>query len=324
MRSMFSRGLRLELVAALGIAVAIPATAVSAESSRGIATQTTMTADTHDRGGHTETILTIAVNSEDGLPASGAVVIKDHGKPLAGVALDGQGNGKATVQLVGGDHSLSAAYAGDATHLVSASQASTVHALVGTTPDFSISVAPTTLSLQQGQSGAVIASVNPVNAASLTAPMFVTLSCSGLPDQTKCAFTPENVQILPNAKTAVTSSMVLATQAPSLTGALPAVRSANPVAWAILLPGTLGLVSLAFGARRRRWLSRVVLMALVGFIAVLGATACAPLYNYREHGPSQNLPTPAGTYNVTVTAQSSNGVTATTRFTQLALTVTAQ
>jgi hypothetical protein len=84
------------------------------------------------------------------------------------------------------------------------------------------------------------------------------------------------------------------------------------------------LVSLAFGARRRRWLNRVVLMALVGFVAVLGASACAPLYNYREHGPSQNRPTPAGTYNVTVTAQSSNGVTATTRFTQLVLTVTAQ
>jgi hypothetical protein len=154
--------------------------------------------------------------------------------------------------------------------------------------------------------------------------MFVTLSCSGIPDQTKCTFTPENVQILPNAKTAVTSSMVLSTQAPSLTGALPAARSANPVAWAVLLPGTLGLISLAFGARRRRWLSRVTLMALVGFVTVLGATACAPLYNYREHGPSQNRPTPAGTYNVTVTAQSSNGVTATTRFTQLVVTVTAQ
>jgi hypothetical protein len=25
-------------------------------------------------------------------------------------------------------------------------------------------------------------------------------------------------------------------------------------------------------------------MALVGFVAVLGASACAPLYNYREHG----------------------------------------
>ena len=323
-RSMFSRGLRLELVAALGVALAIPATAVSAESARGIATQTTMTAETHDLGGHTETTLNITVNGEDGLPASGAVVIKDHGKPLAGSALDAEGNGKATVQLLGGDHSLSATYAGDATHLVSVSPASTVHALVGSTPDFSITIAPTTLSLVQGQSGAVIASVNPVNAASLTAPMFVTLSCSGIPDQTKCAFTPENVQILPNAKTAVTSSMVLSTQAPSLTSSVPSTRSANPVAWAVLLPGTLGLVSLAFGARRRRWLNRVVLMALVGFVAVLGASACAPLYNYREHGPSQNRPTPAGTYNVTVTAQSSNGVTATTRFTQLVLTVTAQ
>ena len=41
--------------------------------------------------------------------------------------------------------------------------------------------------------------------------MFVTLSCSGLPDQSTCTFTPQNIQILPNATKAVTSSLVIAT-----------------------------------------------------------------------------------------------------------------
>src|SRR5258708_6932993 len=134
----------------------MPAMAVSAESPRGLATQTILTAEIHDLAGRTQSTLTVAVTGEDGLPASGAVVIKDHGKALAGVALDAQGHAKATVDLAAGDHSLSAAYNGDATHLVSASQVSGVHALAGTAPDFGTSIAPATLSLKQGQSGSIV------------------------------------------------------------------------------------------------------------------------------------------------------------------------
>jgi hypothetical protein len=93
------------------------------------------------------------------------------------------------------------------------------------------------------------------------------------------------------------------------------------VAWAVLLPGTLGLAGLAFSARRRRWLSRLALIALIGFVSILGATACAPRYNYYNHGPPYNLPTPTGSYTLQITAQSSNGIAATTHTTQFALTV---
>jgi hypothetical protein len=54
---------------------------------------------------------------------------------------------------------------------------------------------------------------------------------------------------------------------------------------------------------------------------VLGATACAPLYNYKNHGPPHNLPTPAGSYTIQINAQSSNGITATTHSTTMVLTV---
>jgi hypothetical protein len=90
----------------------------------------------------------------------------------------------------------------------------------------------------------------------------------------------------------------------------------------VLLPGALLLGGFAFGARRRRFLGHILPLALVGFVAVLGATACSPLYNYYNHGPDKNLPTPPGTFTITVTAQSSNGVTATTHSTTFALTVT--
>jgi Bacterial Ig-like domain (group 3) len=321
-RRLFSRGLRLELVAGLGIALALPALALAAANSRGVATETTLGAETHDQGGHTQSTLTISVTGADGLPATGAVVIKDAGKPLAGVALDAQGRATSVLSLPEGSHSFSAAYQGDAVHQGSVSLVSAVTAQASSTPDFSVSVAPATLSLTAGQSGSVIASITPLNAANLTAPMFVTLSCSGLPDQSTCTFTPENIEILPGATAAVTSSLVISTQAGSTARLAPPTQpNANSVAWAILLPGVLGLGGLAFGARHRRWLSRFSLLALVGLVTVLGATACAPRYNYFNHGPPHNIPTPAGNYTIKVTAQSSNGITAITHSTTMVLTV---
>ena len=63
------------------------------------------------------------------------------------------------------------------------------------------------------------------------------------------------------------------------------------------------------------------LIALVGMITVIGATGCAPRYNYYHHGPDQNLPTPSGSYTLQITAQTSNGITATTQSIPFALTV---
>ncbi|HET7103444.1 MAG TPA: Ig-like domain-containing protein [Terracidiphilus sp.] len=295
---------------------------VQGASARGLATQTTLTTEVRDLGGRTHARLAVTVAAEGGQPAPGAVAFQDHGKPLAGAALDGRGHAAVSLTLVPGEHSLTAVYTGTADFQTSVSQVETVNAATGSTPDFSVSVAPATLSLTAGQSGSVKASVTPINAASLTAPMFVTLSCAGLPDQSSCSFTPENVEILPGATANVMSSLVLTTHAKSLAQAVPA-RSGQTgsVNWAIMLPGVFGLGGLAFGARRRRWLGRFALMALVGLVTVLGSTACSPLYNYRNHGPPSNLPTPSGNYTIQINAQSSNGITAITHNTTLALTV---
>lgn len=330
MRSLLGRGWRLELVAALGTALALPALAFPAansapavgRSSQGLSTETTLNTQIRDLGGRTKAALAITVAGEDGMPATGPVVIEDAGKPLAGVALDATGHATATVSLLPGEHSLSASYLGDSSHQSSVSELSPVRAQAASVPGFQVSAAPTTLSLTQGQSGSVVASVLPVNSSSLTAPMFVTLSCSGLPDQSSCTFTPENIEILPNETAAVTSTMVLATSTGSSARSTPpSVPNTNRVDWAVLLPGALGLAGLAFGVRRRPWLCRLCLLAMVGLVSVLGTTACSPLYNYHNHGPPHNLPTPVGTYTLSINAQSSNGITATTESTSIALTV---
>jgi hypothetical protein len=118
--------------------------------------------------------------------------------------------------------------------------------------------------------------------------------------------------------------MVIQTTAASTASAAPASplgRGSSPIAWAFLLPGALGLSGLAFGARHRRWLNRLSLVALVGLVTVLGTVGCNPRYYYLNHGPPVNPPTPAGTYTVKVSAQTNNGVTAVTHSTTFVLVV---
>jgi hypothetical protein len=316
-RSIFCRRLRLSRFAAVGIAAVLPVFAVAQQ-----ATQTSLSAETRDVNGRTQATLSIAVVGADGQPVSGPVVIRDGKKQLAGAALDAEGKAQIAVGLLPGEHNLRAVFAGDSENQASNSNVSKVSAATSATPDFGISVDPASLSLTPGQSGTVTASVTPVNASALTAPMFVTLSCSGIPDQSSCAFTPENVEIQPNATAAIRSSMLITTARGSASLARPATGAGDrPLSLAVLLPGALGLAGFAFAARRRRWLSRLALVAFVGLVTTLGMTACAPRYNYFNHGPPNNLPTPSGSYTLKVTAQSSNGVTATTHFVSFALTV---
>jgi len=311
----------LEWVAALGLAVAAPAWVAGAQATVQ-STTTTLSAETRIQNGRTLAAVAVAVKGEDGAPATGAVVIQEDGRQLAGAALSAEGQARLEIVLPAGEHNLTAVYNGDSMHQSSVSAVSGVRAqAVAATPDFTVSVTPASLTLTAGQSGSAIVSLTPINASSLAGPMFVTLACAGFPDQSSCNFTPNNVEILPNATAPVTSSMSLVTQGRNRTTAGLARTEHNPVAWAVLLPGTLGLAGFAFSARRRRWLSRLALVALIGFVGILGTTACAPRYNYYNHGPPYNLPTPPGTYTLQITAQSSDGVTATTHTTSFGLTV---
>ena len=299
-----------------------------------------MNVETSDQGGHTQATAAVAVTGADGLPATGTVLIKDGDRELAEAALNGEGQATAVVSLAGGDHALRASVRRRRVAPDSASVTSDVTAQASSTPNFTISlaaVAPSTLPLTvtAGGSGTIAVTVVPEDNAALTAPMFVTLSCSGLPSESSCTFTPESVEILPTTPASCpsgspvsacppVSSMLMQTQANVTTQVLRPVhpgRESGSVAWAILLPGILGLGGLAWGARRRRWIQRLSLMALVGLVTTLGTTACKPLYNYYQHGPQHPPATPSGSYTVTVTGQSTNGVTAITNNTTMVLTV---
>jgi large repetitive protein len=320
-RSMIGRNMRLLLIGAMSLA------GIAAHAATdSLATQTRLDAHTviqNQNGSNlTQGVFTVSVTGQDGKPATGAVVLEEGGKQLAGVVLNAQGTAQIETYLATGSHSMTAVYMGDSTHAASTSAVAqvTADATSTGTPNFGVAVSPGTLTLTQGQSGNTTISLTPVNSSALTGPMFVTLSCSGNPDQSSCTFTPASVEILPNATAAVTSNMVMATQATPTRGAR--LAHDNGTALAFLLPGALGLAGLAFGARKRGWV-RLMLIAFVALATSLGMTACSPLYNYYNHGPDDNLPTPTGTFQMKVTAQSSNGVTAITNSTSFVLTVNA-
>lgn len=340
MRGLNRRGLRPELLAGLGIAMAL-AVLPAAASAQQIATHTYLNVETDQLGGHTQATTRVAVTGADGLPASGVVIIDDGDRELSESALNSAGEATPGLSLAGGDHALRAVYSGDATHLTSASVTSNVTAQTSSTPNFALSLAavpPSTLplTLTAGQAGTIAVTLVPEDNAALTAPMFVTLSCSGLPSEASCAFTPATLEILPTTPASCpsgspasacppVSSMLLQTTEQVTTRIVrPALlrTGGSRVAWAILLPGMLGLGGLAWGARRRHWLQRLALVAIVGLVTTLGTTACKPLYNYYQHGPVHPPATPSGTYTLTVTGQSANGVTAITNNTTMVLTVT--
>ena len=321
------------------IALAMPALAAPAP----IATTTTLTAGTLSTCSQP---LTIAVTSGGTPVAGGTVAISDefngNAVTVTTVALSSAGTASPTVDLAAGSHSLTATFAGNTSYAASTSTPAIVVS-IATECEFTVAISnisPSsttagTLTLTPGQSGSATVTVTPSveYTSTLTAPMYVAISCSGLPDGATCVPTPENLEILsttpescPSGSLASacppTSSILIETFAASSASAAPASgKGSAPIAWAILLPGALCLGGMAFGARRRRWRSRLSLLALVGLVTVLGTTACNPRYNYLNHGPPANPATPAGTYTVTVTAQANNGVIATTHTTTFVLVV---
>jgi hypothetical protein len=342
-RGMSCRNVRLGWLAVLGMAMASPALTASAQGS--ITSNTAFTsvqtsqasAQTNNPSGVpcSLTTLTVSVSGASGVP-TGTVTIKDG--VTSPVAIGSQtlspsstyGVASFTFALSAVSHTLTAVYSGDSTY---ASSTSLVPASATISSQCSSSFAVTVSSmspsntLTAGQTGTAIVTITPLPSyiESLgKAPAFVTVSCSGLPEHASCSYTPENVEIVPGQYEGVTSDMVLTTQAQGTSRAiLPAKpgHKSGPVAWAFLLPGMLGLGGLAWGARRRAWLQRLMLLALLGLVTALGTTACSPLHNYYNHGPPVNGATPSGTYPVVVTGQSTNGVSAITNSTVITVTV---
>jgi hypothetical protein len=287
-------------------------------------THTTMTAETSEVSGKTVATFTTTVLDADGAPASGVVTLTERGHNISAAVLDTEG--KAQIKLDGlatGDHNLTAVYSGNSTHAASQSESLAVHPQATTTPDFTLGIAPTSLTVKVGSSGTVQATITPVN--SFTG--FISLSCAGPPGATTlpvgvtCTFAPANLQVTApttaNPNAIATANMSLQTAGPQAQYRAPETGSRSPLVLAVLLPGVLGLGLLG---RKRKLFGGATLLLMIGAITLLGTSACSARYRYLNHGPTFGG-TAVGTYTIQVIAQTSNGVTASEHTQTLTLTV---
>ncbi len=292
-------------------------------------TLTTLTSETRDAGGHTIAVFWASVTDNEGAPAKGIVTLVDEGREkrasLASAVLDAEGHAEIRVDsLSAGDHSVRAVFTGGAEQTASQSESVAVHPLATATPDFALAIAPATLTLKEGTAGTIAVTITPVNSFS----GFISLSCAGtgvtttLPVGVTCTYSPANLQV--NATSPSTATLSIQT---SLAGGKHAgnrvpggpflASGSKPLMLAVLVPG---LLVLGMIGRKRRWYGRAGLLVMLGTVSLLGTAGCAARYNYLNHGPTFGG-TPLGSYTLTVTAQSSNGVSAAAHSTSLALTV---
>jgi hypothetical protein len=156
------------------------------------------------------------------------------------------------------------------------------------TPDFQVSVNPTTLTIVAGQSGQAVFTVTPVNGFNSK----VSLACNGLPSGAACSFNPSSVT--PNGAPASTT-LTVTTTAPTAALHLPA-PSSQQLAYAFAFP-VLALL-FGFGASRRPAFRGLRLVAFLALLVVAsGLASCTG-----SHTSSVNTGTPVGTSMVSVSA----------------------
>ncbi|HKM84911.1 MAG TPA: chitobiase/beta-hexosaminidase C-terminal domain-containing protein [Terriglobales bacterium] len=176
---------------------------------------------------------------------------------------------------------------------------------INLSPDYQVSVNPTTLTIVAGQSGTATFTVTPENGFDSQ----VSFACSGLPAEATCSFNPTSVT--PSDGNPATSMLTVTTTAASsaLRGLRPS--SAHPI-YAFLFPG----LAMVFGIGwRRRGAQRGLQVFGVVVLLVLasGLISCS--------SSSGNPGTPTGTSTVSVAA-STSGSGAISHSATLTITIT--
>jgi hypothetical protein len=272
-----------------------------------IATNTTVVSSAATANLGVDITFTAKVTPATGTAApTGTVTFSDGSTVLGPGALDGSGTATYnTASLASGTHMITAAYSGDAIYIGSTSSAFTQTVIA---PGYSLSVAPSTLTITQGQSGQAVFAVTPVGGFKSQ----ISLNCSGLPAYSTCTFSPATVAP-DGTNTAVTSTLTIATDVSTASVTTPATSGSRPgqAREKLLAFLLIGLPYLIWGRRKFKGNPGFRAFSLVCGIA-LGMAATSMLSCGGKGKMSTN--TPQGTDTITVTA-SSGGTAETASFT---------
>ena len=225
---------------------------------------------------------------------SGTVTFYDGTTSLGSAPVGASGTASLVANFTTvGVHFLTAEYSGHSDFIGSTSQVFQESIVAG---DFSIGVQPGAAALYTGESATVQVSVTSLRGFNQP----LALTCTGLPANSTCAFTPASF-----ASGQGSATLVLQTTAPHDAGAASASGSAGFL-------GALTLILLP-GWRRRRLLAGLsfVLLAIVLGMGMAGCGSPGPITGG----------TPPGKYQVAVTASAAGGGSAFTHSAVVTLTV---
>jgi hypothetical protein len=261
-------------------------------------------------------IATLSPSSAQAQNATGTVTFSSGTTTLGTASLAG---GTATLNLTSlsaGTDSITASYPGD-TNFAASSSTATVTVVA---PDFSVGLSPTSLSVKQGSSATTALSITPAGGFSQS----LQLSCSGLPANSTCTFSPGSVT---PAGAAVNSTLTITTNVQSAALIVPGIPSRNFFG-ALLGPATFACIFGFLGIRRKRWAAFArASLAFSAIVLCIAISACGGgSVNSSSQGSSSTTTTPgpvtpAGTSTITVTA-STAGSSGTIHSTNLTVTVT--
>jgi hypothetical protein len=248
------------------------------------ATTTTLTISPGTVAFGSSVTLTAKVNSAVGTPADAEIVTFKDATGTLGTGALSKGTATFTSKTIaGGTYAVMASYSGDASFLPSAStppQALNVQ-------DFKLSANPTTVNVPApGQGGSTTITITPYG--NLKAQSVSNWTCTGLPSGSNCSFgtVGSNDQVSLNITTTAVSDLHS-----------PQVGHHQRLFYAILLPGFLGMVSMAGQRRRLRGLRLLALLAVLG-LPVLWMACGSSAKTASNHG------TPPGNSTVTISATS--------------------
>lgn len=231
---------------------------------------------------------TVAPASGTGTP-TGTVTFLDGATTTIGTTTLSSGTATfTTTSLAVGAHTITASYSGDATYAASVSSSTTI-TISAVPTDFSLALSPSSGTITAGNTGTTTISIAPAGGFSQQ----IALSCSGLPSNTTCSFSPASV--VPGGSSAATSTLTIKTNTTSsLLNQEPLIPRSNNVALAFAAGGII----FGFAFYRRR-LPHLGLLAIL--FVVVGLSGCG---GSSSSSSTSALTTPKGTYQVTVTGTS--------------------
>ena len=213
--------------------------------------------------------------------------------------LNSQGNtsiGDAIVSFDAGNHSISAAYAGDPSFNASNSSQPVTFTV---TPGFFMILAgqPSVFIKTLGSSGTTSVAIS--NSSNFTGT--ITLACSGLPSESTCSFSPASVK--PTAASTVTATVTVTTTAPTSAARL------HHLSYSLTTLAVGMFFSIVLLVHKRQIVRGASLLLLA--IGTMTIVSCGGgSHSSTPPPPPPNPGTPAGTYNITVTATSGSSVSA--------------